>query len=125
MKIKDLILGILTLFLINCKQNAITGNESARTKDSIIYVEKQSLNCDSILKIKTDSLEKANFILRSDNKLLSKKYDSMKVDNNTIAKKLLHEKQIIENARYYVNIVNKNKNQAPNLLGWMNRALNQ
>lgn len=44
--------------------------------------------------------------------------------NRKLASELLNERLVIENAKYYVNIVNKNRSQEKFLLGWMNRALN-
>lgn len=43
--------------------------------------------------------------------------------NSKLARELLNERLVIENAKYYVNIVNRNRSQEKFLLGWMNRAL--
>lgn len=56
---------------------------------------------------------------------LNKRIDSLKVANNKLGKELLHNKLIIKNAKYYLDIVNKNPTQQKFLRGWMNRALNQ
>lgn len=43
--------------------------------------------------------------------------------NSKLARELLNERLVIENAKYYVDIVNRNRSQEKFLLGWMNRAL--
>lgn len=49
--------------------------------------------------------------------------DSINQLNNRLATELMNERLVIQNAKYYVNIVNKNRSQEKFLLGWMNRAL--
>jgi tetrahydrodipicolinate N-succinyltransferase len=56
---------------------------------------------------------------------LPKENDSIKAVNKHFANELLHKKLIIENAKYYLEICNKNPSQDKFLKGWMNRALYQ
>src|SRR5690606_17969409 len=51
--------------------------------------------------------------------------DSIKAVNKKFANEIVHKRLIIENAKYYVEICNKNPAQDKFLKGWMNRALNQ
>lgn len=57
------------------------------------------------------------------NKALQRRLDSMKVTSDTLAARLLHARLMIENARYYLRIANRNTSQQKFLRGWMNRAL--
>lgn len=81
-------------------------------------VNKASLVIDSLNKLKVVKNETENL----DQKKI---IDSLKVINNKLGKELLHNKLIIQNAKYYLNIANKNPSQQKFLRGWMNRALNQ
>lgn len=49
--------------------------------------------------------------------------DSIHSINKRLATELMNERLVIQNAKHYVNIVNKNRSQEKFLLGWMNRAL--
>ena len=122
---KNLMLLLITLFALSCKQKAIVPQENPQTKDSIVYLQGSTPNVDSIVQVKIDSVQESMRYLKQENIILLKRYDSLKVDNNKLAKDLLHNKLVIENARYYLNIVNKNPSQQKFLRGWMNRALNQ
>ncbi|OJV50496.1 MAG: hypothetical protein BGO31_14130 [Bacteroidetes bacterium 43-16] len=57
------------------------------------------------------------------NQILNRKIDSMQVTSDTLAARLLHARLMIENARYYLRIANRNTSQQKFLRGWMNRAL--
>lgn len=59
------------------------------------------------------------------NKTLDKKIDSITALNYSVAKELLHKKLVVENAKYYLGIVQKNSTQEKFLRGWMNRAFSQ
>ena len=122
---KNLMLLLITLFALSCKQKAIVAQENPQTKDSIVYLQGSTPNVDSIVQVKIDLVQESMRYLKQENIILLKRYDSLKVDNNKLAKDLLHNKLVIENARYYLNIVNKNPSQQKFLRGWMNRALNQ
>ena len=50
--------------------------------------------------------------------------DSLQAANDVLAGKLLHSRMIVENARYYVRIVERNPKQKKFLYGWMRRVLN-
>lgn len=61
--------------------------------------------------------------LAVENKALQRRVESMQVTSDTLAKRLLHARLMIENARYYLRIANRNTSQQKFLRGWMNRAL--
>lgn len=85
--------------------------DSQKQKYDILYQQLIKFNdYDRQLSVR-DSLKRSN--------------DSLNVVNNKLGKELLHKKLIIENAKTYLNIVNKNPTQQKFLRGWMNRALNQ
>ena len=54
---------------------------------------------------------------------LNRKVDSMQISSDTLAARLLHARLMIETARYYLRIANRNTSQQKFLRGWMNRAL--
>lgn len=58
-----------------------------------------------------------------ENQMLQSKIDSMQITSDTLAARLLHTRLMVENARYYLRIANKNTSQQKFLRGWMNRAL--
>lgn len=60
-----------------------------------------------------------------ENMLYKKQYDSLKVVNDTLAARLLYNKLVIKNAKYYLNITNRNPSQAKFLRGWMNRVFSE
>lgn len=109
---KNLILLVaIPCMLFSCKPNCPEKKDPEPTiiKDTVFVV-------DFGLKTKNDSLhlviEKLQFQKDSINRL-----------NNRLATELMNERLVIQNAKYYVNIVNKNRTQEKFLLGWMNRAL--
>jgi hypothetical protein len=119
---KNLIL-ILVLFLsvFSCKRNDAktpVDNESVVVVDSFPVIVKDTVQIDLGYQKKYDSLLVLN--LRKDLKI-----DSFQAVNNKLAKDLLHNKLIIKNAQYYLNITIKNPSQDKFLKGWMRRALNQ
>ncbi|OJV51670.1 MAG: hypothetical protein BGO31_00250 [Bacteroidetes bacterium 43-16] len=104
-------------------------NEPVREldKDSAMMV------ADSIVRSR-DSLNKVRdsmfFVYKADaeqlaikNKALQLLIDSMQGTSDTLAARLLHARLMIENARYYLRIANRNTSQQKFLRGWMNRAL--
>lgn len=107
------IIFVILLFLFSCKQ----------ADQKPVVIEKVKVDTVFIPKIDTVivEVEKENVGVIK----LQKDVDSLKVANNKLGKELLHSKQVIENAKYYLNIVNKNPSQQKFLRGWMNRALNQ
>lgn len=111
---KNLILLFLFLFA-SCKQ--------AEIQPRIIEMPIEIIKIDTVYvpKIDTVFIEKPNTSITK----IQKANDSLKVANNILGKQLLHNKLIIQNAKYYLNIVNKNPSQQKFLRGWMNRALNQ
>lgn len=122
---RNLLLLLITFFALSCKQKVIVPTENMQTTDSVVYLPSKVVNVDSIVQVKIDSVTESMRYLKQENTVLLKRYDSLKSDNNKLAKDLLHQKLVIENARYYLNIVNKNPTQQKFLRGWMNRALNQ
>ena len=111
---KNLIL--IFLFLItSCKQ--------AESKPVIIEKEIDVVRTDTVFIPKVDTV----YITKPSTATtqLQKSNDSLKVANKKLGKELLHNKLIIQNAKYYLNIANKNPSQQKFLRGWMNRALNQ
>ena len=107
---------VLILFLL-------TGCKQAEIKPTIIEKPFEVIRIDTIFIPKTDTV----FITKSDVSViqLQKSIDSLKTANNKLGKRLLHSELVITNAKYYLNIVNKNPSQQKFLRGWMNRALNQ
>lgn len=106
---------LILFFLIGCKQ--------AEIKPIIFAKPLETIRVDTVFVVKIDTV----FITKSTTNIvqLQKSNDSLKSLNNKLAKDLLHQKLVIENAKYYLNIVNKNPTQQKFLRGWMNRALNQ
>lgn len=95
------------------------------TKDIPIYNLEPTK---TITVYKTDTIKVDNgYIQKYDSLLIvkNKEVDSLKIANNKLGKKLLHSELVITNAKYYLNIANKNPSQQKFLRGWMNRALNQ
>lgn len=116
---KNLILVFL-LILTGCKstnQDSPILQPTPEPVKEIIYVPKiDTVRIqDDHFKKKYDSIQ----VIRK------REIDSLKAVNNKLGKELLHNKLIIQNAKYYLNIVNKNASQQKFLRGWMNRALNQ
>lgn len=111
---KNLILLFLFLFA-SCKQ--------AESKPVIIEKPVKLIQIDTVFVPKIDTV----FIVKENISLvkLQKANDSLKNANNKLGKKLLHSELVITNAKYYLNIVNKNPSQQKFLRGWMNRALSQ
>lgn len=58
-----------------------------------------------------------------ENQLLQTKVDSMQITSDTLARRLLHARLMIENARYYLKIAIRSPSQDKFLKGWMRRAL--
>lgn len=90
-----------------------------------IEIQKLSTKYDSLLTINNQLNSELQFKQDSIDYLLitSNKYDSINDINLVLARELLNSQLMIENARYYVNIVNRNSTQSKFLLGWMNRVL--
>lgn len=111
---KNLILLLLFLFA-SCKQ--------AESKPVIIEKPIEVIKTDTVFLPKVDTV----FIVKENTSVLQlqKANDSLKTANNKLGKKLLHSELVITNAKYYLNIANKNPSQQKFLRGWMNRALNQ
>lgn len=109
---KNLILIIsASLVLFSCKTPC---PEQKKVPEPI--TSKDTVYVDLEFKAKNDSLElvieKIQFQKDSINRL-----------NERLATELMNERLVIQNAKYYVNVVNKNRSQQKFLLGWMNRAL--
>lgn len=108
---------------------AISGCCSQKVKQSEnvyqIEIQKLSTKYDSLLTINNQLNSELQFKQDSIDYLLttSNKCDSINDINLVLARELLNSQLMIENARYYVNIVNKNSTQSKFLLGWMNRVL--
>lgn len=131
---KNSIFTIFTLFLICCKPNVERTKVYSNDSISILKKEiaqKDSINDDCFTKYKgvlsqLDSIKNAP---KPNNEIILKQVlkssDSLKKSNHEFATKLLHSNLIITNAKYYLNIVNRNPSQQKFLRGWMNRALNQ
>ena len=111
---KNLIL-ILFFFLVGCKQTASTKDAQANNSPPEIRVDTVFVS-----KIDTVYITQTDVVLK-----LQAENDSLRTANNKLGKELLHNKLIIQNARYYLNIANKDASQQKFLRGWMNRALNQ
>lgn len=109
MKNLTLITAVLCM-LFSCK----TPCPETKTPDPIIV--KDTVFVDNGLLATNDSLR---MIIKS---MIYQK-DSLNELNNRLATELMNERLVIQNAKYYVNIVNKNRSQEKFLLGWMNRAL--
>lgn len=107
----------LCIFFVaaSCKQ--------AESKPVVIEKTIEVVRTDTVFIPKTDTV----YITKPSSSVLQlqKSNDSLKVANNKLGKELLHNKLIIQNAKYYLNIANKNPSQQKFLRGWMNRALNQ
>lgn len=104
------------LILFSCKTN----------KESPIIPQSSEIRTITVHKIDTIEVDNG-YLKKYDSILILRKIetDSLKVANNKLGKKLLHSELVITNAKYYLNIVNKNPSQQKFLRGWMNRALNQ
>lgn len=116
-----IIILISLLSLSSCKSNenkTTKENNSTVSFDSIPIIQKDSVRIDLGYQKKFDSLILVNAKLNQEK-------DSIDKLNHIVAQELLHKKLIIENAKTYLNIVNKNPTQQKFLRGWMNRALNQ
>ena len=118
MKMKSLIIMIFAFLLIGCKSTSPKEEVTESGKDSIIYVDRIVQIKDTLSIKKMDSISIVIYKQQS-------QIDSLKYVNNKLAKELLHNKHILENARYYLNIANNKSSQRKFLRGWMNRALNQ
>lgn len=111
---KNLILLFVFLFAASCKR--------AEMKPVVIEKPVETVKIDTVVIRLTDTV----YVVKSDDSArLLRSVDSLKTANNKLGKELLHNKLIIQNARYYLNIANKNPSQQKFLRGWMNRALNQ
>lgn len=108
---KKFSLIITAFFLFGCKCKTIE-------KEYVYLVVHDTIQIDKSFEKKYDSL----LLLFQE---LPKQNDSLTAINKKFAQELLHKKLIIENAKYYVEICNKNPSQDKFLKGWMNRALNQ
>lgn len=119
-----LYLGLLLTFFISCKnqEDMPLASKAQQIRVDTVFVERN--NCSDIQK-QFDSLNALTQKSVEISIKQKKTIDSLNVSNNVLGKKLLHERQILENARYYLRIVNKNPSQQKFLRGWMNRALNQ
>lgn len=131
----NLLIVLISVFtLFSCKQNDVKMPKNSVNIVCIDSLENQA-RIDSLQQKQTRIIDsiKVNFatisanqkIIESRNEKLYKQVDSLKKANNLLGKELLHKKMIITNAKYYLNIANKNPSQQKFLRGWMNRALNQ
>ena len=59
------------------------------------------------------------------NTAISFERDSVKIMNSELGQRLLHNKLVVENAKYYLKITVNNPTQDKFLRGWMNRAFSQ
>lgn len=133
---KNLILILVVILSFSC-QKAQIPQEVPEDKYQIEQTTKALLQLDSCHALNSEyseMLDKQSAIidiLRKEKNppVNAAKYlhtiDSLKSVNNKLGKELLHDKQVIQNAKYYLNIANKNPSQQKFLRGWMNRALNQ
>lgn len=116
---KNLILVFL-LLLIGCKkvnQDSPIMKPTPEPAKEVVYV----------VKIDTVRIPDDHFKKKFDSvqAIRKREIDSLKILNNKLGIELLHNKLIIQNAKYYLNIVNKNPKQDKFLKGWMRRALFQ
>ena len=115
---KNLIL-ILFFFLVGCKQASSTSDVQANNSPPEVRVDTVSISRIDTVYV-TQPAQQTDDVLK-----LKAENDSLRTANNKLGKELLHNKLIIQNAKYYLNIANKNASQQKFLRGWMNRALNQ
>lgn len=133
MKLKDLITIVLvSLTIFSCKNNTNVDSKNNFTKDSIIVqlqkddseIEYLNKRVDT-LSLKSKAFKRISDSLVKKNETLLKTNDSLTMVNKKLAQELLHNKLVIENAKYYLNITIKSPKQDKFLKGWMRRALNQ
>lgn len=53
---------------------------------------------------------------------LTAENDSLRTVSDTLAKRLLHSRLMLSNAKYYLDICNRNPSQDKFLRGWLNRV---
>jgi len=114
-----LIIGLIffCLLFIGCKPCADKTPDNVEVVTDTVFVD---LGYKQI----NDSLSLVVSKLIAENKKLTETAETCDKTNRKLARELLNERLVIENAKYYVNIVNRNRTQEKFLLGWMNRALN-
>lgn len=123
---KNLILLLLLILFTACRHNDVKKPiEEVQAKDTLVYQAKSDSTQILVLKNQVDSIIYTSKNQQKFTDSLVRSNDSLRAVNNKLAKNLMHQKLIIENARYYLNITIKNPKQDPNLKGWMRRALNQ
>lgn len=135
---KNFIMIFILLLTLSCKSNTekmpveIIRTEQTKTwQQQYEECASNSREKDSIIAEVRDSFHRQDSMISDLIKkkqpvgLEQKKIDSLKALNNKLGKKLLHSELIITNAKFYLNIANKNPSQQKFLRGWMNRALNQ
>ena|SRR5690606_23336975 len=95
--------------------------------DNTVKVIKDTVIDTAIIKRIEDSLiGRSKYIadsLMAENRALKSQIDSINVVIDTLSKRYLHSKLMIENARYYLRIAINNSSQDKFLKGWMRRAL--
>lgn len=95
--------------------------------DNTVKVIKDTIIDTVIIKRIEDSLiSRSKYIadsLIAENRALKSQIDSINVVIDTLSKRYLHSKLMIENARYYLRITINNSSQDKFLKGWMRRAL--
>ena len=112
-------LAIVASILVSCKEKdqKCPDVSDIHVGNITTPIDPADAKLDSII------LRQKNFELVADSLIAIN--DSLKIKNKDLAVKLLHQRQIVENARYYLNIANRNPSQQKFLRGWMNRALSQ
>lgn len=133
------IIGVLALAV--CVSSCTTSCSSTRNLDppakhEVTTATHGTVNCDSVLNFANSvqlaalatidsfkTVTRENESLRYQMYLQNQIMDSIVVVNDTLAKRLLHARLIIENIRFYTNIAYKNPSQRKFLTGWIRRVL--
>lgn len=132
---KNLILIFILLLSVSCKTTKDQSKDQdppieiiTTQSDSLDFYKLRAQMFEGEFKNQQKKLDSFDIVvkgIKATPEIRREQYDSLKVLNNKLGKELLHDKLIIQNAKYYLNIVNKNPSQAKFLRGWMNRAFSQ
>jgi len=130
---KHLIILLTALACLTSCRNIRGKRDKVQAKEETVYVRVPVKELDSLLRPEPIQIPERDSImsayqtiserLAAENKALQRRVDSMQITSDTLAARLLHARLIIENARYYLRIANRNASQQKFLRGWMNRAL--
>lgn len=133
------IIGILTLAacVSSCTSScSSTRNMDPPGKNDYSVPVPGAVNCDSVYHFaesvrltalasldSVKNISKENESLRRQMYVQNQIMDSILIVNDTLGKRLLHARLIIENVRFYTNIAYKNPSQRKFLTGWIRRVL--